>query len=71
MLTVKQRTSSGCENIIETRSVSYQPSSVIDGVRARTVYIRSEDGAMVPNRDGVFYVMNEAGNTIAKYDLGS
>jgi hypothetical protein len=70
MLTVKHRLPSGHEYVVETKRVSYQPSSSIEDTPAvRTVFIEHEDGSVAPFDTGVFYVMNEAGNTVAKYEL--
>lgn len=67
MLTVKHRLPSGHEYVVETKRVSYQPSGEN---QSRTIFIENEDGSVAPFESGIFYVMNDAGNTVAKYNLG-
>lgn len=67
MLTVKHRLPSGHEYVVETKRVSYQPSGEN---QSRTIFIENEDGSTSSWEHGVFFVMNDAGNTIAKYVVG-
>jgi len=78
MLTVKHMEVSGHENIYPAARVSYQPRhqrkaetmGEPDTVAA-CVFIDTPKGDTIPlGSFGTFYVMNEAGKTVAKYDLG-
>lgn len=78
MLTVKHIEDTGHENIYPAARVSYQPRQVLESVNvgpntlAPCVFIDTPKGDTVPlGSFGVFYVMNEAGKTIAKYDMGA
>lgn len=68
MLTVRHIALSGHETILETKRVATEPSLKVGG--GPPVFFYEAAGEMVGLTSGVVYVMNEAGRTIAKYDLG-
>jgi hypothetical protein len=84
MLTVKHMEITGHENIYPAVRVSYQPRQRADGSAydaqdpnassddiAACVFIDTPKGDTVCLGSwGAFYVMNDAGKTVAKYDLG-
>ena len=82
MLTIKHIEVTGHENLYPATRVSYQPRHRPDGRVcseregasddiAACVFIDTPKGDTVPLGSwGAFYVMNEAGKTVAKYDLG-
>lgn len=71
-LTVKHIEPSGHERLMQALSVSYQPGGDA-GASAKVFAFNTAhhptDGAPVFDC-GTVYVMNEAGATVAKYDLG-
>lgn len=82
MFTVKHVETTGHETIYPATRVAFQPRKRPDGRTcdpredasddiAACVFIDNPKGDTVPlGSFGVFYVMNEAGRTVAKYDLG-
>lgn len=84
MLTVKHIEVSGHESLYPATRVSYKPRMRSDGTpadkgedgggseySAACVFIDTPKGDTVPLGSwGAFYVMNETGKTVAKYDLG-
>lgn len=68
MLTVKQICNSGHENVIEAKRISYQPKQADDGP-PETVFIEGPDGNICPHVSGKIFVMNDAGQTVARYFL--
>jgi hypothetical protein len=73
MLTVKHMEVTGHENIYPAARVSYQPRQAVGepNILAPCVFIDTPKGDTIPLGSwGTFYVMNEAGKTVAKYDLG-
>lgn len=74
MFTVKQVLSTGHEDLITARRISYQPVQRISEGEApipETLHIEGEDGQISPWYQGTFYVMNSAGSTVAKYQIGA
>lgn len=76
MLTIKHIESSGCEGVIEGRSVWLEKIDWLDPWERKPpmlhVYgVDREDGEdnHVTYGDGMVYVMNASGSTIASYDL--
>jgi hypothetical protein len=78
MLTVKHIEVTGHENLYPATRVSYQPRTKHDAASdtageysAACVFIDTPKGDTVPLGSwGAFYIMNDAGKTVAKYDLG-
>jgi archaellin len=78
MFTIKHCTPLGNESVIQTPEVTYSPhptpAPAEDGRTALTgtvFYIRpGAGGEQIELRTGTVYVMNDAGSTVAKYDLG-
>lgn len=70
MLTVKQVLSTGVEIVFEASRVNYVPSSTAGGT-LETLFTENPDRSQSHSfLSGVYYVMNDAGSTVAKYDLG-
>lgn len=70
MLTVKQVLSTGVEIVFEASRINYVPTSAETGTM-EALYSEGPDGTTSHSFfSGVYYVMNDAGNTVAKYDLG-
>lgn len=77
MLTLKHVEKSGHESIRMAQNVSYKPDGM-EGVEPRKPVLEAfgctGDGGPVSNGwccfgDGIVYVMNDHGSTVAKYDL--
>lgn len=74
MLTVKQITLSGEEFIWQALApVSYTPAELRSGEpRGKNVVsFNTADGVASTIASGTVFVMNEAGSTLARYDLGA
>lgn len=72
MLTVKHVKPDGCEEIHPAVRVHTIPRGVTVGDRG-LVSVENDRGEIKhlgSDDSGIFYVMNELGRTIAKYDLG-
>lgn len=78
MFTIKHCTPLGNESVIETPEVTFSPYEEVRDVDPLTTpltgsvyYIRTGSGGeQIELRSGTIYVMNDAGSTVAKYDLG-
>lgn len=79
MLTVKHIHALGDEAIIEVSRVRFTPGTPAwespDGqtgcsATAATVWVHDSKGTEVPLTGGTVFVMNEAGKTVSRYDLG-
>jgi hypothetical protein len=78
MFTIKHSTPMGNESLIETDEVSYTPNEKPlphpDSRLGDTIgvlwYKSKISDQLVPISDGMTYVMNDKGATVAKYDLG-
>lgn len=78
MLTIKHCTPLGNEAIYETPEATFSPyGSPTDTDHSTTPltgsvwYVRTgAGGELIELRSGTVYVMNDAGSTVAKYDLG-
>lgn len=77
MLTIKHITPMGNETLYETPEVSYSahPKPIDRGLDFGPLtgslwYTSVLTGQMVELRDGMIFVMNGNGSTVAKYDLG-
>lgn len=70
MLTVKQMLSTGVQIVFEASRVNYVPGSAAQKTD-EVLFTESPDGTSSHTfLSGVYYIMNDAGNTVAKYDLG-
>ena len=70
MLTIKHIEEDGSEGIQEARSVSFYDDT--DGKAPPTVHaygVPDEYDGYLRYGDGIVYVMNASGSTVAKYDL--
>jgi hypothetical protein len=65
VFTVRHIDANGHESIREAKSITSNP-----GGGERIVTCRDAGGIGESFTDGILYVMNEAGKTVAKYDLG-
>lgn len=72
MLTVKHIKPSGCESIHLATEVRYDCGSGEDSIAsAPTIWIDTPSGdTQSVGSWGTFFVMNEAGKTVARYNLG-
>jgi hypothetical protein len=78
MFTIKHTTPMGNEALIETDEVSYcphpepqpHPDTRLGHTTGVLWYKSPVTGHLVPISEGMTYVMNDNGSTIAKYDLG-
>lgn len=74
MLTIKHIEPTGHETIWPAIRVTYQPESDFERAPPKMWIDRMGERGLVDTIDigsaGSFYVMNEQGKTIAKYDLG-
>ena len=77
MFTIRHATPYGNETIIETDEISYCPhaepeprGSGFNSSTGTLWYQSHTTDQLVPIKDGQVYIMNEAGSTVAKYDLG-
>lgn len=72
MLTVNHMTTSGEEFIYPTTHINYVPerSGPQFAETPATVWHYDEEGRAYPLTGGKVFVMNDAGGTVAKYDLG-
>lgn len=70
MLTIRHIEPTGHETVLQTMRVTMHPT---DGVNlgAPTVFYDRPDGGTSLVEEGVVYVMNDLGKTVAKYELGS
>jgi len=77
MLTVKHIRLSGEEALYETPTARYTPGPDEQKAGAgstndpATVWITKRDGFDFPLTGGTVFVMNEAGKTVARYDIGA
>ena len=76
MLTVKHISLSGCEAIYPAFTVEALPDcdtpNVIRDQRPKRLLIRNADySELTQLTGGTVFVMNEAGRTVARYDLGA
>jgi hypothetical protein len=69
MLTIKHIEKGGSEGIIEAKSVHAPMDETPRKVRAFGVDDPMADEGVVTYGNGVVYVMNAHGSTVAKYDL--
>lgn len=67
MLSVKQISTSGIESVFEASRVSYVPTG---NGKLETLFTENADGSTNSFLAGKYYIMNESGKTVAKYDLG-
>lgn len=70
MLTVKQILSTGHEIVFEAARINYTPGSAEQETNEILIVGNSDGTTSISFLSGVYYVMNDAGNTVAKYDLG-
>ncbi|MGE5510351.1 MAG: hypothetical protein ACM31O_03755 [Bacteroidota bacterium] len=72
MLTVKHIDADGLEHVYEAERVSFHPRKTTDNAHLEIVTPSPAFGRLTLRESaGTFYVMNEAGKTIAKYTLGA
>jgi hypothetical protein len=72
MFTVKHTSPTWEDNLYSATGVRFTPAPSVQSVTSppETVWVRRVDtGIEFPITDGVIYVMNDAGATVAKYDL--
>jgi hypothetical protein len=62
MLTVKHIEPSGHETVMEIRRATLQPDP-------RTLFLEMADGTVKGLTEGRFFIMNNAGQTVARYVL--
>jgi hypothetical protein len=71
MLTIRHVESCAHEQIFQVTDVSYQPENAGGTTAPETVFGYREPGHPLQFTDGLIYVMNDNGKTVAKYDLGA
>ena len=74
MLTVKKIESAGNESVFEAKTVEFLShifnEDGIEKIDNKKLIFEMPDGWHRPFTKGTFYIMNDQGNTIAKYFLG-
>lgn len=74
MMSVKHIALSGEESIYLTSHVNFVPSGMeanLSKDHEATLWIYDADGRAMPLTGGMAYVMNDHGNTIARYGMGA
>lgn len=73
MMTVKQILSSGHEMMIQAKRVNFQPDQpdLKPDPALKALLVEGEDGETRTFASGTYFVMNDAGSTVAKYYLGA
>lgn len=75
MLTIKNITPLGSELLVQAKDAHYSPGEANGGREGYqptigSIWYGNEAGDWLQIRDGMVYVMNDKGSTVAKYDLG-